>query len=131
MNAQDFDQACFSAPSPVRVESGRAGRLASLGLRSDFFHRIATFPLTVPALSARLQDLPALVADILAELGRSHPTLDAPHFDASAIQALAAHSWTGNLRELHNIVLRAFLMFSGQTMPRKASRWWCPAATRT
>jgi sigma-54 specific flagellar transcriptional regulator A len=105
-----------------RLVSATCADLASLGLRSDFFHRIATFPLTVPALSARLQDLPALVADILAELGRSHPALDAPHFDASAIQALAAHSWTGNLRELHNIVLRAFLMFSGQTITARDLR---------
>src|SRR3989338_491637 len=67
-----------------RLVSATCADLASLGLRADFFHRIATFPLTVPAL--------------------------------------AAHSWTGNLRELHNIVLRAFLMFSGQTITARDLR---------
>lgn len=105
-----------------RLITATRSDLASHGLRPDFMHRIAAFPLTVPALSARLQDLPALVADLLAELTLTHPAFDAPHFDASAIQTLAAHDWPGNVRELHNIVLRAFLMFSGQTVTARDLR---------
>lgn len=106
----------------LRLVTATCADLANLGLRADFLHRIAAFPLTVPALSARLQDLPALVTDMLAELGQTHPAIDAPVFDAQALQGLALHDWTGNLHELRNIVLRAFLMFSGQTVTARDLR---------
>lgn len=105
-----------------RLVSSTQADMASLGLRADFVHRIATFPLSVPALADRKQDLPALIADLLAELALSHPAFDAPRFDAQALQSLAAHDWPGNVRELRNIVLRALLMFSGQVISARDLR---------
>lgn len=105
-----------------RLVSSTTADPAHPGLRAEFLHRIAAFPLSVPALAARAQDLPALVADMLADLAASHPAFDAPRFDALALQTLAAHDWPGNLRELQNVVLRAFLMFSGQTVTARDLR---------
>jgi sigma-54 specific flagellar transcriptional regulator A len=105
-----------------RLVSSTSADMTRLGLRADFVQRIAAFPLSVPALAERAQDLPALVADMLAELSLANPAFDAPRFDALAMQTLAAHDWPGNLRELKNVVLRAFLMFSGQTITARDLR---------
>ncbi|MFO0759340.1 MAG: sigma 54-interacting transcriptional regulator [Byssovorax sp.] len=72
--------------------------------RSDLFFRLATSHLRIPPLRERREDVPALVAHFLRELGGSD---DAPPFELSALSALGAHAFPGNVRELRGVVERA------------------------
>ncbi len=70
--------------------------------RGDLYFRLNVFPIVLPPLRDRLEDLPELVAHLAARLRPRHP----PRFTADALAALAEHSWPGNVRELANIVER-------------------------
>jgi DNA-binding NtrC family response regulator len=76
--------------------------------REDLFFRINVFPIRVPALRERLEDLPGLTRAILRDLGKPDHEL-APE----ALEALMAYSWPGNIRELRNIVERAIILGGG------------------
>ena len=75
--------------------------------RLDLYHRLAVFPLEVPSLRERLDDLPALASHLLARLGA-----DAPRKSLSpgAQDALAQHPWPGNVRELAHVLERAVIL---------------------
>jgi DNA-binding NtrC family response regulator len=75
--------------------------------RLDLYHRLAVFPLEVPALRERLDDLPALASHLLARLGA-----DAPRKSLSlcALRALEQHVWPGNVRELAHVLERAVIL---------------------
>jgi sigma-54 dependent transcriptional regulator, flagellar regulatory protein len=82
--------------------------------REDLFFRLSVFPLKVPSLSERLGDLPLLIQHLLDNEAKSQPDLAEPVFDTSALRALGAHSWTGNIRELKTLVQRACVLFPGR-----------------
>jgi len=72
--------------------------------REDLFHRLNVFPIEMPALRARIEDLPMLVRDFVnynASEGRGRVQMS-----NSALAALALHRWTGNVRELGNLIER-------------------------
>jgi DNA-binding NtrC family response regulator len=75
--------------------------------RLDLYHRLAVFPLEVPTLRERLDDLPALASHLLARLGA-----DAPRKSLSpcALRALEQHAWPGNVRELAHVLERAVIL---------------------
>ncbi len=85
--------------------------------REDLYHRLAVIIIKVPSLDERLEDIPALVehftAVISAEYGAS-----TKQFDAGAIKQLQTLSWTGNIRELRNVVERLIIL-SGDTVTKK------------
>ena len=72
--------------------------------RSDLFHRLSQFVLTVPPLRERVDDIAPLARHILEQHDRSL------RFTARAIHALESHSWPGNIRELRNAVIKAAVM---------------------
>jgi two-component system, NtrC family, nitrogen regulation response regulator NtrX len=77
--------------------------------RQDLFHRIYVFPLLLPPLRERREDIPALVEHFAAQVCSQNgwkPIL----FSPEAIAALQAHAWPGNLRELRNVVERLMLL---------------------
>ena len=82
-------------------------RVVDGAFRLDLYHRVAVFPLEVPALRERLDDLPALASHLLARLGA-----DAPRKSLSlcAFQALGQHAWPGNVRELAHVLERAVIL---------------------
>ena len=82
--------------------------------RADLYYRIAVFPVVLPKLSDRTVDIPAILAKMITDRIAENPALDAPHFDQSALRALAAYSWPGNVRELRNVLARAFVLFPGK-----------------
>jgi sigma-54 specific flagellar transcriptional regulator A len=102
--------------------------------REDLFHRLNVFPIEMPALSARIDDLPLLVRDFIAHNiaeGRGHVQL-APR----AIAALSLYRWPGNVRELANLIERLSIVCSGKTagigdLPAKyrPTDWREPAPT--
>jgi two-component system, NtrC family, response regulator AtoC len=81
--------------------------------RADLYHRLAVFPIRLPALRERSSDIPqlakALAARIGAEVGK--PGLS---IDAGAEQRLLSASWPGNVRELRNTLERAAILAEGK-----------------
>jgi two-component system, NtrC family, nitrogen regulation response regulator NtrX len=77
--------------------------------RRDLFHRIYVFPLMLPPLRERCEDIPALVEHFAAQVCGQNGWKPVP-FSAKAIQALQSHAWPGNVRELRNIVERLMLL---------------------
>jgi DNA-binding NtrC family response regulator len=85
--------------------------------REDLFFRLNVFPIHLPPLRDRLDDLPPLVAH-LAE--RIRPR-QAPVFTPDALEALAGYTWPGNVRELANLIERLTIL-SGPTVDANAVR---------
>ena len=77
--------------------------------REDLFHRLNVIPIHVPSLNERLEDIPLLVdyfaAQICAEQGIAVKT-----FEPEAIKALQARQWTGNIRQLRNVIERLIIL---------------------
>jgi two-component system, NtrC family, nitrogen regulation response regulator NtrX len=85
--------------------------------REDLFFRLNVFPIELPPLRERLEDLPALVAHLAERIRPRH----AVSFTDAALQALAAYSWPGNVRELANLVERLSIL-SGPVIDASAVR---------
>ena len=98
------------------VEDGR--------FRQDLFYRLNVFPIVVPSLSERSEDIPLLVRAFVRtfnqKMGKQVRTIP-----KSTMEVLKAYSWPGNVRELRNIIERAMIMSTGKTLavqlPAKAS----------
>jgi DNA-binding NtrC family response regulator len=78
--------------------------------RRDLFHRIYVFPVMLPALRERPEDIPALVEHFARQIANQNGWRPAA-FASEAIEALCKYSWPGNIRELRNVVER-LLLFS-------------------
>jgi formate hydrogenlyase transcriptional activator len=76
--------------------------------RADLYYRLNVFPIRVPPLRERLDDIPLLVRHFVAEFVRRH----GKHIDCipgEAVERLMAQSWPGNVRELQNVIERAVI----------------------
>ncbi len=87
------------------------------GFREDLFFRLNVFPIHLPPLRERLEDLPALVAHLAERVRPRH----AARFTDAALDALASYSWPGNVRELANLVERLSIL-SGPVVDAGAVR---------
>ena len=105
----------------VRVISATNRRLedevAAGHFREDLFFRLNVFPIHLPPLRERLEDLPALVSHLAA---RARPR-QAVTFTPAALEAMAAYGWPGNVRELANLIERLSIL-SGPTVDATAVR---------
>jgi formate hydrogenlyase transcriptional activator len=121
LQERDFERLGGSASIKVNVrivaatnrdlaEDVRSGRF-----RSDLFYRLNAFPVHVPPLRERPEDIPPLVAHLATKyawrLGR---TID--RVDARGLRLLATQPWRGNVRELENVVERAVILLRGGTL---------------
>lgn len=77
--------------------------------RQDLFHRIYVFPLILPPLRERREDLPSLVEHFAAQVCAQNGWKPVP-FTPEAMEALQSHAWPGNVRELRNMVERLMLL---------------------
>lgn len=77
--------------------------------RQDLYYRLNVFPVHVPALRERLEDIPLLADHFLRRFTRKHG-VKATGFSESARAALLAYRWPGNVRELQNTVERAVIL---------------------
>jgi DNA-binding NtrC family response regulator len=89
--------------------------------RRDLFHRIYVFPLLLPPLRERLDELPALAAHF-ARLVAAQNGWRAKVFDADALEALRGYAWPGNIRELRNVVERLVLLAGGDVVTADDAR---------
>ncbi len=77
-------------------------------LRLDLFHRLNVFPLQIPPLRYREQDIELLALHFIGELNAAHGT--SKTLSESAIDVLRTHDWPGNVRELRNFIHRAYIL---------------------
>jgi DNA-binding NtrC family response regulator len=82
------------------------------GFRRDLYYRLATFPIKLPALRERSEDLPLLVEHLLARLAPERPL----RLDAQSHSLLMQYGFPGNIRELRNLLERAMLMADGDML---------------
>jgi sigma-54 specific flagellar transcriptional regulator A len=76
--------------------------------RGDLFYRLNVFPIEMPALSQRLEDLPALIQDFIdVAASRGRPAL---RLQPETLDALAGYTWPGNIRELSNLIERLAIL---------------------
>ncbi|CAN5401821.1 N/A [soil metagenome] len=98
--------ACANRDLQAEVAAGR--------FRADLYYRLSVFPLTTRPLNERPQDIPALAATMILRHAGNRSVIPWP--DAGAIEQLMQHDWPGNVRELENVVQRALLFASGDTI---------------
>jgi len=77
--------------------------------REDLYYRLNVFPLVVPALRNRLDDIPLLANNFLNRLSTGSG-LKFKGFEPDALLCLKQHNWPGNVRELHNVIERAVIL---------------------
>ena len=85
----------------AEMEAGR--------FREDLFYRLEVYPITVPPLRDRQEDIRALVEHFVRSIGRRHgvPITEIP---STVLRLLEQYSWPGNVRELQNVIERAILL---------------------
>jgi len=85
--------------------------------REDLFFRLNVFPLTVPSLNERREDVPELLEHFLKQ--RTKPgTPNLPKFKSDAVKMLQSYNWPGNIREMRNLVERAVTFFPGKNISK-------------
>jgi len=83
--------------------------IESGNFREDLFHRLNVIPIRVPRLEERIDDIPLLVTHF-CELICNEQGIQPKQFEESAIESLKGRSWTGNIRELRNMVERLIIL---------------------
>jgi transcriptional regulator with GAF, ATPase, and Fis domain len=82
-------------------------RTAEHAFRLDLYHRLAVFPVAIPALCDRMDDVPPLAMFFLDRLGEEMPV---KRLSAGALARLMGHDWPGNVRELEHVLERATIL---------------------
>jgi DNA-binding NtrC family response regulator len=95
----------------ARVVAATNAQLAALvrdgRFREDLYYRLCTFPLDIPPLRERLEDIAPLASHFLEKFALRLP---APEPSLEALQRLQGHGWPGNVRELQNAIERALIL---------------------
>ena len=106
----DVDVRVICATNRSVAEEVREGRF-----RDDLYFRINVFPVTVPPLRARREDIPLLVRHFIRRFNHEFgKRIDGP--TPEALAALCAYGWPGNVRELQNVVERSAVLVEGASI---------------
>jgi transcriptional regulator with GAF, ATPase, and Fis domain len=101
-------------PVDVRIIAATHRDLTAMlhdgSFRSDLFFRLNVFPLQIPPLRERYQDIPALVNHIIIKKARQLRLPKTPRVSNNTFQKLQTYPWPGNVRELENLVERALII---------------------
>jgi formate hydrogenlyase transcriptional activator len=84
--------------------------------RSDLYYRLNVFPIMLPPLRERSDDIPALVAHFVEIYGR-RMSREIEHIPATTMAALTSYHWPGNIRELQNLIERAVILSNDGVLP--------------
>ena len=103
----------------ARVVSATNAHLLTLvregKFREDLYYRLCVFPVEIPPLRDRSEDIAQLAAHFLAKYASRLP---APQLSAPALQLLKTQPWAGNIRELQNVIERALILSEDQAVIR-------------
>lgn len=83
--------------------------------RADLYYRINVFPVTLPPLRERREDIPSLTAHFLKKFSLAHGK-QVTGVSASALEHLRSWDWPGNIRELQNVIERAVILCRGEVL---------------
>jgi len=86
--------------------------------REDLFHRLAVIEIDVPSLNKRLSDIPLLVEHFLKDISKSSDH-QLKTIDKDGIDQLKKYNWTGNVRELRNVIERLIILSDGKKISKK------------
>ena len=121
----DVDVRIVAATNRNLVDDVRSGKF-----RQDLFYRLNVFPITMPALRERREDLPALIRYFCDRLGRQMGKA-IEHITPGSLEALERYDWPGNIREFENVVQQGMILsrdgvldlagFEGQPLRRPTS----------
>ena len=92
-----------------------AEQVKSGAFREDLYYRLNVFPIDMPNLRARKEDIPALVDHFIARFNASEGT-KITHASAETLKMLSAFDWPGNVRQLENCVFRAVVLCEGSEL---------------
>jgi two-component system, NtrC family, nitrogen regulation response regulator NtrX len=121
-------------PIPVNVRVVVAthrdleGRVREEKFRQDLFHRIYVFPLILPPLRERREDIPALIEHFAGQVCEQNGWKPVP-FTKEAMDTLQSYSWPGNVRELRNIVERLMLLATEGQVDEQTVQMALPKST--
>jgi transcriptional regulator with GAF, ATPase, and Fis domain len=109
-----------SIPVDIRVLSATNRNLqelvASGGFREDLWFRLNVFPIMIPPLRRRREDIPALVHHLIDRKSKELKLTGRPGLAPGAIDRLMAYDWPGNVRELENLIERALIQSRGDLL---------------
>jgi formate hydrogenlyase transcriptional activator len=89
--------------------------------RADLYYRLNVFPITLPPLREREEDIPLLVEHFVKTFAKRQGKSIA-HIPDEVMEALKFHDWPGNIRELQNVIERAVIMTTGPVLNRPATK---------
>lgn len=106
-------------PVDVRIIAATNRNLSNAvrdgSFREDLYYRLMVFPITIPPLRERREDIPLLTQAFVNEFaGLMGKRIE--KVDAACMEAVVAYSWPGNVRELRNVIERAMILTSGPTL---------------
>jgi formate hydrogenlyase transcriptional activator len=105
-------------------------RIAEGTFREDLYYRLNVFPIQVPPLRDRVDDIPLLVWRFVEEFSKAFAKrIDS--IDKASLAALSQYTWPGNIRELRNVVERAMIVASSQRLSIPLPRTTGPATRRS
>jgi len=120
LQEREFERVGGTHPVPVDVRVLAAtncdlrAAVAAGKFRADLYYRLNVFPVHMPALRDRMDDIPSLVAHLIeccaAKIGKNVRCVD-----DNSLERLAAYAWPGNIRELQNVLERAVILCEGET----------------
>src|SRR5215472_5838783 len=100
------------------------------GFRRDLFHRIYVFPIVLPPLRERLEDVPVLAEHFAAQIARQNSWKEVT-ITGDAMRSLQEYAWPGNIRELRNVVERMLLFAEDGAVTAETVRKALPAQLGT
>jgi DNA-binding NtrC family response regulator len=90
--------------------------------REDLYHRLSVIVIKVPSLDERKEDIPQLVEKFLEDISESYGSKK-KKVDSKALAALQTHNWTGNIRELRNVVERLVIMSGDEIVSEDVKKY--------
>jgi formate hydrogenlyase transcriptional activator len=96
--------------------------------RSDLYYRLNVFPILLPPLRDRREDIPALVAHFVEVFGRRMGR-EIEHIPPETMSALSSYPWPGNIRELQNLIERAVILSNNGVLPNSLPAMGTQAVT--
>jgi DNA-binding NtrC family response regulator len=103
----EVDVRVIAATNKIPAEAVSEGKL-----REDLYYRLSVFPIALPPLRDRDEDLELLTRRFLAQLAEEHGT--PKHLNAEVLARFERYAWPGNVRELKNVIERAFILADDQ-----------------
>jgi len=124
---EDREEDSHADPVSGEMTFSRAGRLIAATnrdlqreverghFRADLYYRLGVFPIEVPPLRERREDLPALAQHFITRSAR-RLNLRAPRLTPAALDTLTTYDWPGNVRELQHVLERAVILGRGKSL---------------